>query len=201
MDAGLDMVLVSSDDKEVGTVDQLILDQATITVNALVVRRGTLIANAVEVPMGALAIGNDGNVRLSYTAEQFEALPPFDPNKYMSPLVPTPAGTLGVPATGSAPVTRKSPEGAGPEALESQGLGYVLVRAGSSVHSRDGKEVGAVHQLSYDPNTGRLRRFAVREGMFLAKEVELPVELIGRVDNDALQLVVDADQVHEAEIR
>src|SRR5579875_875619 len=157
MDVGLDMVLVSSDDKEVGAIDQLILDQATITVTALVVRRGTLIPNAVEVPMGALAVGNDGNVRLSYTADQFEALPPFDPTKYMSPLVSTPAGTLGVPSTGSGPLPGSRPEDVARVTPEPQGLGYVLVRAGSSVHSRDGKEVGAVHHLSYDPNSGRLR--------------------------------------------
>jgi PRC-barrel domain protein len=77
MDVGLGMRLRTRDDREAGSVDQLILDPGTAEVRAIVLRKGTIVPREVEVPMGALEVESDGAVRLACTADQLGALPPF----------------------------------------------------------------------------------------------------------------------------
>ena len=71
------------------------------------------------------------------------------------------------------------------------GRGGVAVREGSAVYSRD----GTVHRLTYDPDSGALRHFVVREGVLFTEDVALPASLIERVDDDVVRLAVDAGEL------
>jgi sporulation protein YlmC with PRC-barrel domain len=205
MDVGLGMHLLTRDDKDVGTVDRLILDPDTGVVTSIVIRKGTFLPRDVEVPMGALEVESNGEVRLSYIADQIDKLPPFVADKYEPP----PAGyvsPLGYPiqalywpiADGRR--TQGSATGEEPPTRRRQDAEHAVIREGSAVLSRDGKEVGIVHRLSYDPNDGVLRHFVVREGMLFTKDVAFPASLIARVNDGMVQLSVDADDLPNHEL-
>lgn len=190
MDVGLGMQLLTRDGKDAGTAERLILDPDTGTVRTIVIRKGTILPREIEVPMGALEVESDGNVRLSYTADQIDELPPFIAHHYGPP----PSGYASLPGYAV-------DEGADmrSDALERRDKN-VVIQEGSAVLSRDSKEVGAVHRLTYEPNSGVLRHFVVREGVLFTKDVALPASLIARFDDDLVQLRADAIELRDHEI-
>jgi len=206
MDVGLGMHLLTRDDQDIGTVDRLILDPDTGAVTSIVIRKGAFLRRDVEVPMGALEVESDGEVRLSYTANQIDELPPFvagkygpPPAGYASPLG-HPVGALYWPLAareGTKSVTPEDKEGA----AQQRNRDYAEIRKGSAVVGREGKEVGIVDRLTYDPNNGSLRRFVVREGLFFTRNVELPASLIAGADDGMIRLNVDSDELRDYEVR
>jgi uncharacterized protein YrrD len=194
------MRLRTRDSQDVGTVDRLILDPSIGAVTSIVIRKGTFLPRDVEVPMGALELDSEANVRLSYTAAQIDELPSFvsehyepPPAGYVSPLG-YPVGALYWPIDAMGPTSGSTGEGAAPTREHAE------IREGSAVLSRDGREIGVVHRLTYEPNSGALRHFVVREGVFLTKDMALPASLIDRVDDGMVRLSVDAGELRNHEI-
>lgn len=222
MDIGLGMHVYTSDGQDVGSVDRLILDPDTNQVKAAVIRKGTFMRHDVEVPRDMMNVTPDGTIRLSATADEVKSLPEFDPGAYTDapPDYRSPAGYpsegLYLPF-GYAPGIFAGAPGAVPgagiladnggiaaddeEARElaaawrRQDLENAVVQEGSKVLSRDGEEVGKVHQLNFDPQSGKLTGIVVRRGILFAKETELPASLVSGVGDGVVTLSVNADEV------
>lgn len=178
------------DDQDIGRVDQLVLDPTSNTVKAAVIRQGHLLPRDVEVPVTALAPDAAGHLRLAYTADQLDTLPEFVASSYTS--VPpisyvAPPGLLWPVDYGMLLATDEAWM-----APTQQDLANALIAEGSDIVSRDGKTVGQLGQLTFDPTSGRLTRFVIRTGLIFTRALELPAALITRSDDRVLTLRVDA---------
>lgn len=199
----------ASDGQEIGTVDRLIVDPESGGVKAAVLRRGALLTRDVEVPLDALQVDADGAVTVLYSAAEVEALPEFEPDRYVSPPLEY-VSPVGYPATGLAwPSSYGLPASATGEGeaidgetmraideeMERQNLENAVVGVGSQVLGRDGEKVGDVHEIAFDEETGRITRLVVRRGLIFADEREVPVSLIASVDDDFVYLSVDGGEL------
>ena len=196
------------DDQAVGTVEQVILDPATSTVKAAVIRRGGLLHRDVEVPVTALEPGPAGDLRLAYTADQLDQVPDFQESRYtatppIGTALPAGYGTGGLlwpVGAGIMPPVAPVPGSAWEADAEDeavttptqQDLANALVAEGSDVISRDGRVVGQLGGLSFDPAAGRLTHVTVRRGLIFTQDTELPASLIARSDDRVLTLRLDA---------
>src|SRR5438067_9180068 len=72
----------TTDGKDVGTIDRLIVDPGNNEIKAAVIRKGVILPRDVEVPLSALEPGPDGTIRLAYTADQVDQLPEFFEGNY-----------------------------------------------------------------------------------------------------------------------
>jgi uncharacterized protein YrrD len=207
MNVDIGATVRSSDGKDVGKVDQLILDPASHEVKAAVVRKGVFLGRDVEVPLDAMAPDHDGALRLTYTADQVDNLPSFYEHNYTTtapagfiPWAGYPAGAFywplsygaGVPAstTGNSDVDREVAA-----ALRRWDLENAVVGEGSDVIDREGQKVGTVHDLTFDPESGRLTQLVVQKGFIFHTDVTLPASLVARADGGALYLKVAADEI------
>ncbi|HWE62454.1 MAG TPA: PRC-barrel domain-containing protein [Chloroflexota bacterium] len=214
MDIKLGMHVYTSDDKDIGTVDRLILDPERGTVKAAVVRKGLLLHDDVEVPAEMMVARSRGDARIAYTAAEVDRLPRFDEGSYISP-PPDYLPPMGYPSTsiywpvgygvGAAPFDMQPAPGmAAPwtgdtevdheigAALRRQDLENAVIGEGSAVLGRDGEKVGTVHELTFDPATSRLTGLVVHKGILMGKDTELPASLIDTVDDGVVYLKVDA---------
>jgi uncharacterized protein YrrD len=193
----------TSDGEDVGVVDKLIFDPETDRVKAVAIRRGFILRRDVEVPIDDLVAAPNGReLRLTCTADHSKDLPPFDESKYTTPPVDytTPAG---IPSTGLlwpagypgdiAPVTVE--QGVDPHvraeiasALHQLDFENAVVGAGSAVKSRDGEQVGDVHRIVFEPETGRVRFLVVRCGFLFREDVELPASTIASIGDGVVYL-------------
>lgn len=205
----------TSDGKDVGKIEKLILNPETGDVTAAVVHKGFILADDVEIPIEALEADRKGQARLSYSADEVDKLPRFMEGNYTSPppdysppvgyapgglLWPSATYPAGAPSLGANygyDVDRATSDEAD-AARRDRDYMSAIIDEGSDVMSRDGEKVGDVHRVSVDTDTGRPVSFVVRKGFLFTEDLELPASLIESVDDGVVYLNVDKDQVSDA---
>jgi uncharacterized protein YrrD len=204
----------TTDGKDVGTIDRLIVDPSNNEIKAAVLHKGMILSRDVEVPLSAIERGPDGSVQLTYTADQVDQLPEFLESKYTATppagyVPPADYPTAGIywpigygifatpplpetdVSTGSAALDREARE-----ALERQDLENAVIGEGSDVVDRDGEKVGALARLVFDPAGHRLTSFVVRKGFIFTEDRELPASAITHLDDGVIYLRVSKHEVH-----
>lgn len=217
MDITLGMHVYTSDHKDLGTVDRLILDPDHSRVKGVVVRKGVLIHQDVELAVDMIMAGSSGDALIAYTSEEIDKLPRFEeanyttpPADYRLPMGYPPASFywpmgygMGVPAGELQPAASPiAPSWTGDSttdrevsaALRRQDLENAVIGEGSDVLGRDGEKVGTVHELTFDPTTSELTGLVVHKGLFKGEDTELPVSEIDSVDDGVVYLNVDAKE-------
>lgn len=194
------------DDHDVGRIAHLILDPETGHVKLAVIRRGFILHEDIEIPLDAFQVDEAGKVIVRYTADQVRALPHFDESRYeeVSPdVLPAwgypdaagmlwPAGALPGPLLPPAhPLDPNAPAGQ----RTAEDLANAVIRAGSDVISRDGEKIGDIQTVNFDPGTGQTRSIVVRRGLLNVEEFEIAGDAIQSVDDQAVYLTLDAEQV------
>jgi uncharacterized protein YrrD len=207
--------VATSDGKEVGTIEKLILDPDTGDVFSVVIRKGMLFHRDFEVPLDGIVGQEEGVARLRYTEGQLDDLRTFDEGSYTTPPPERsteyasgygyPAASLLWPSRWSGPI---SGEPYGHDAIgdvrdevatmhREQDLSNAIVQEGSTVKSRDGEKLGEVHRLVFDPQTGRPTMLVIRKGFLFTEDVEVPAGLISSVDDDVVYLDVRHDELQQ----
>ena len=204
----------TTDGKDVGTIDRLIVDPGNNEIKAAVIHKGMILPRDVEVPLSALELGPDGSIRLTYTADQVDHLPEFfesnytatPPAGYVPPTDypmggiywPIGFGYFGAPqvpatdvSTGSSALDREARA-----ALERQDLENAVIGEGSDVVDRDGEKVGDVARLVFDPDGKHVTRFVVRKGFIFTEDRELPASVVDRVDDGVIYLRVSKQELN-----
>ena len=197
----------TSDGKDVGSIERLIVDPASGEVKAAVIRKGFILTEDIQIPLSALQDSPEGEVRLSYTADQIKDLPRFHDAEYVAPpaAYASPLGYPGaallwpvdyvppVPSSDAPPVSLAETD----EVLRQRGvnLDNVVIDRGSDVIGRDGEKVGEVHSVTVDATTGRPTKIVVRKGFLFTQDVELPAETIEHVSDGLVYLTVDKEQL------
>jgi uncharacterized protein YrrD len=204
----------TTDGKDVGTIDRLIVDPSNNEIKAVVIHKGMILPRDVEVPLSAIERGPDGSVQLPYTADQVDQLPEFFESNYTAtppawyvPPADYPTAAIywpigyGVFATPPLPETAVSTGNAAldretREALERQDLENAVIGEGSDVVDRDGEKVGALARLVFDPDGHRLTSFVLRKGFIFTEERELPASAITRIDDGVIYLRVSKHELN-----
>jgi len=204
----------TSDGKDVGTIDRLIVDSSNNKIKAAVIRKGFLLPRDVEVPLSALEPAPDGSIQLTYTADQVDKLPEFFESNYTAtppagyvPPADYPTGGIYWPigygffappplpetdvSTGSGALDREARE-----ALEWQDLENAVIGEGSDVVDRDGAKVGDIARLVFDADGHQLTSFVVRKGFIFTEDRELPASVITRVDDGIIYLRVGKQELN-----
>jgi uncharacterized protein YrrD len=198
--------VVTSDGREVGTIDKVILDPDGGDLHAIVVRQGLLFGHDVEILIDDIVGEENGLARLRLTAKQLDDLPRFYEANYTTPPPERsaeytsgygyPAGSMLWPSRWSGPVSGEpyghDAVGAVADEVASlhlqQDLGNAVIQEGSDVRSRDGEKVGEVHRMVFDPTTGRPIALVIRKGFLFTEDIEVPVGLISSIDDDRVYL-------------
>ncbi|MGH2409240.1 MAG: PRC-barrel domain-containing protein [Chloroflexota bacterium] len=207
----------SLDDQDIGTIDRLIMDPYQNEVTSVVIRKGVWLPRDVEVPVGDLRRGVNGEYSINLSAQQVKDLPEFHAAAYVEPpadftMAPGfsagsiywPAGMMmGVPrnvplGTQASDPTIGSDTAVGDEvrnALSHDAWDSAVIRKGSTVTGRDGKNIGKIEDVSFDTNTGAVTGLVVRSGLLMHTDRPLDPSLIDSVDEGVVYLKVDSDQV------
>jgi sporulation protein YlmC with PRC-barrel domain len=199
----------TSDGRDAGTVERLILDPECNALRAVVLHRGMLLGRSVEVPLQLLEPGPDSALRLTCTAEQEQDLQEFVEGSYTTPPPdvgaplaetsdrfswPLGPGVTAPPPTASGSAIDSAVRQDIAEAWRQQEARNAVLAAGSAVKNQDGEKVGTVHGLIVDPISGELGQIIVRTGFLSHADFEFPAELIAVVDDDVVHLNVPATE-------
>jgi sporulation protein YlmC with PRC-barrel domain len=205
------MHVLSSDDRELGVIHQMLIDPARRVVTAVVVRQRAFPPHDVAVPVSAMQGEPTAGLHLTATAERVRALPGFEEHYYTTPLPDdeTVGGrdseanwTMAVMAELALlrPQNRDRDDAAQAEVdaiIRRQDRENAVIGVGSAVRGPDGQVVGDLRQLTFQIVSGRLMSLVVRmhAGHLYEEDVEVPATLITSVDDDTITLSVDRDWV------
>lgn len=94
----------------------------------------------------------------------------------------------GLPAATGAEMLDQATSAEVREAWRKQDAQNAVLGASSDVRSRDDEKLGTIHGLIVDPLSGQVTRLVLHKGLLGGEEIELPGELIARVDDDVVYL-------------
>ncbi|MGE5374406.1 MAG: PRC-barrel domain-containing protein [Bacteroidota bacterium] len=202
----------SSDGKELGKINRIVLNPDTNEITHIVVQKGWLFAEDKVIPYNRVRSATGDKVVIDKSVDDFDQLPPFEETHY-----------VGVSARDAA--ARTMPAEAYPGDVfvpgfywyppygyagsQASGLPYytwprteteqnipantVPLQEGAKVISADDKHIGNVDRLLVGPNSSHVTHFVIAEGLFFKDKKLVPANWIKTVSNDEVRLNVSAD--------
>jgi sporulation protein YlmC with PRC-barrel domain len=203
----LDARVVSSDGKELGSVQRAVFDPQRQEVTQLVISTGGLLGRDVLVPIEQVAGARpDGDaIQLTLDRASVERLETFVPEQYgMPPAGWIYPGAYGFGAYGGfvwpmpyVPPPQPAP-GVSPHDQEA------TIAKGATVMARGGEDVGVVDDIRVEGRRGELQGFVLRIGGALrtffggGDTVVVDRQAIDRVEDGIVYLHLSADEIRDA---
>jgi sporulation protein YlmC with PRC-barrel domain len=197
-----DASVYSSDGKDLGHLDRVVLDPKTKELTHLVIRQGFFFTEDKIVPMHLVESSTEDRVSLKHMADVLD-LPQFEekyylsadeldeertrpahPEDYVAPLLwYPPLGTAWwSPAYGyanletEAVIERNIPEGTVP------------LKEGAEVISADGEHVGDIERVFTDGNTNRATHLVISKGLLFKSKKLIPTSWVATTEEDKIEL-------------
>ncbi|MEZ4864895.1 MAG: PRC-barrel domain-containing protein [Caldilineaceae bacterium] len=201
----------TADGKDVGAIERVVLDPQTDEISHIVVREGWLFTEDKVVPTRLIDRAVADRVQLRADVQNLDELPQFEEVYYVPP---GEAADDAYPADYAPSLYWYPPVGAAWSGYYTGYYGYPLapyvshternipegtvgLREGARVVSADGKHVGHVERVFTNNELNRATHLLITEGWLFQAKRAIPVEWIRTVDEDEIELAVDAHTLEQ----
>ncbi len=194
------------DDKELGTVEWVLVDPETRAVKSLGVRHGRIREHAVKIPLEEISV-SPNQEHLIAAIDEADTHHLTHRTAHQQPGIVNGEAVAASVGGGVWPANaftskRRDPE-AGPlqselqEMVDMVNTDVVVLGDGSDVYSKDMKHVGEIEQIRFETHTGQLLSLEMKGGFLHHREFELPREFIGGVDEGSIYLTLNHEDVKQ----
>ncbi len=192
----------TSDNRQVGTVDHIVLEPEKKEVTHLVVRKGLLFGKDKVIPVSAVQSEASDGLVLQQDSSNLDGFPDFEESHYAPSEGDTwaearhaegPSNRGTSYLVGGAPIS-VSPMDAPRNVAKTRNIPdeTVPLKSGSKVISSDGQNVGSVERVITDTSAGQATDLIILQGLLLKTKKQIPAEWITNVMEDEVHLKVDA---------
>jgi uncharacterized protein YrrD len=200
--------VLSQDGTKIGTVEHLVVDPSQDAITHIVVSKGFLFPKERVLPIDSVAEASHETVVVGNEVDP-DQLPEFEESHYIylddaaagAEPTPDPAPLVWALPIYGAEMTGYPvyPPGTIRETTRNVPDGSHVVKAGSSVVTADGEDVGKVREVDVS-DSGGLISIAVDPGWF-KKEQTIPAQFIRTIDDDRVVLAVGSKTLSQLERR
>jgi uncharacterized protein YrrD len=209
----------SSDGRDVGHVDRVVLDPRTDEVSHIVVEKGILFVTDKVVPIDLVDTATEERITLCQDEQGLGSLPDFEEIQYVEAETPTVESQDQAQEEYASPLYWYPPlgatwGGAGGFLAYSGLYGFpsppVVVRAtknipenavaleeGARVVGKEGEHVGNVDEILTDPEANRVTHLVVSRGVLHKERKLIPVTWLSEVHENEICLAVAAQVVKD----
>ncbi len=215
----------TTDGKDVGSIDRVILDPRSNEISGIVVKQGWLFSEDKVISIDLIASASEDRVTLRQTKHDLNKLPPFEETYYV-PLeeedYPQGLSEKAIARTNYAPASYAYPPvgtewwgyggyfglpPAEPVATSDYGADYIqrtktnipegtiAVREGARVMSVDNQHVGDVEEVFTDPASNAATHILISQGHFFKEHKLVPTNWIKSERENEVQLTVNTSLV------
>lgn len=206
MDLDLGKHVKTSDGRDVGKVDRLIIKPETHEIHGFVVHEGHLLTRDVIVELDDVDnVDADGVVHLKLTEAQTNELNAFEQEKYY---VPSSEQYHAFSSQGWAGSTVTDPMSFGgseysdgqPHLIHPSSFSAddVILTEGTDIYDSEGARLGSLDEIVYTPN-GLVTGLLVRGGHFHHHDVQVPIDAVSMMTHERIHLRVNAASLASAE--
>ena len=205
----------TSDSKQAGVVDRVVLDPRTGVVTDIIVREGHIFTEDKVVPIDFIATAEDARVILTKTEAELQDLPAFEepyyvpagdknwhgapnlgPDPYVDSLYLYPPMGGGMGTYGYTPYVNSPLDHSIDQIQRNIPEGTFAVKEGARVYSSDGKHVGDIDDVFVDDETNRVTHFVIAKGVLFKEHKLIPLNWARANDEEEIVLTVPTDVVH-----
>ena len=195
----------TTDGREVGHIDRVVIDPITKKVTHVVVRKGLLFADERVVPIGLVAEATEDCINLREDAGDLHHLPKFEESRYVrlledeggrsSPASGVYANSLyePAPAGGSYPDLGHSGPQYVPRVEQNIPEGTVALREGARVITDDGQMVGHVEEILADAESEEATHFLISKGLLTKERKLIPTLWVREIEQNEIYLIAPAN--------
>ncbi len=197
----------SSDEQELGFIQELVIDPRSRVVTHIVVQQGLFFASDRLISVDLIAEADDGQVILKDTAAKLDAELSQEYREH--DYAPLEDETLKEHVGGGGrawvrpPQTRISqipypsvvPPGIGPLPTDPEvivPLEDITLEQGALVRTKDGKRIGTVDECITDDEE-KLTHILIRKGTFFSVPKLVPIDWVARIEENEVVLAVNAE--------
>jgi uncharacterized protein YrrD len=202
-----DAKVLTSDNKDVGRVDRIVIDPSTREITHLVIRQGWLFTEDKVLPISWVSDTVDNNLRLRALSDDLEGLPVFEENYYVSvdedglesqqrvadyaaPYLFYPYGL----SLGSATYLNDD-LGTPQKTARNIPARTVALKEGANVIASDGEHVGDVERVVSQGDSDVASYLVISKGLLFKERKVIPNSWVQEVQEDKVRLVVDSEVV------
>jgi sporulation protein YlmC with PRC-barrel domain len=196
------MKVISSDGKDVGEIERVVIDPVTKSVSHVVIEKGLLFPDDRVLPVNLIQETQGKEATLRIEAEKLGDLPKFEVTEYVRlndeeqeqlpnpgvvpfyPMAPVPLWRPGLT------MTLESGEPLIEETERNIPTGEVALKEGADILDLDGKKVGEVDELLTNPESDQITDVIVSRGTILKEEKRIPITWVSHMDEKAIHLAV-----------
>lgn len=196
----------TSDGKDVGRVDRVVLHPKTKEVTHLVVNKGFLFNEDKVIPIGLVASTAGNRVTLHGIESDLDTLLPFEEPHYL-PLDESEAGIAAYPLGWASPYYLYDPLG-GDLGYTNYEAGYnhpyhskteqnipqdtIALKEGARVITANGQDIGSVTRIFTNSQNDQVTHILIAEGFIIKEHKLIPVSWIREIQQDEIRLNVGA---------
>lgn len=194
------------DDKDLGSVEWVLVDPETREVKSLGVRHGYIREHAVKIPLEEISVSPNQEYLIAAIDEAdthnlTHRTAHEQPGMVTGDAVAASVGGGVWPANAFATKRRDADAGLVHSELremtEMLNADVVILGEGSDVFSKDLKHIGEIEQIRYETHTGQLLSLEMKGGFLHHREFELPGELIDGLDEGSVYLSLNHDDLKQ----
>ncbi|MFW6414598.1 MAG: PRC-barrel domain-containing protein [Verrucomicrobiota bacterium] len=201
----------SSDNQQIGTINELVIDPRTRIITHMVIKRGLFFASDQLIPTSIVSDTDEASVVLSENAQEIAQrfVQDYRSDEYLELEDEHARDTLGTGgrvwsrplyiSTTEAPYQSVVPPGIGPLIPETEPpmpLDEIVLEKGSPVKTKEGKEIGRVKECISDDND-KITHFIIKEGVFFSMPKRVPIDWIHKIQENEVILAVPAEAIEK----
>ena len=187
----------SSDEKNAGNIHQVVIDPETKEVTHIIILRGPLFKDDKVIPVENVVSASQESVVLNCKLEEIKAMSPLDIKKY-TPLDEASGGAQSYSPTMGGLYSNPGPQPyVVTETTRTIPEELVVLKEGARVISSDEEHVGNIERVYTDPDSGKVSRFIVSQGLLLKTKKAVPIQMVDKIEDDEVYLSVGAQQLAE----
>jgi sporulation protein YlmC with PRC-barrel domain len=207
--------ILTSDNKEAGHLERVVIDPRSKQVTHIVFRKGLLNAKDKVLPMAMVGMAAPDEIGIRVTADRVDELDDYEETKYVTTNEDNPTyDNSDAPAARDAALIPPAPAVYAYPVYVSPGYGdgrvmatpvppnmvrekqvnipenTVAIKDGAQVTTSDGKHVGKVQEVLTNQDGGKITHFRITRGSINKQAYLIPVEWVDRMDPEELTLTV-----------
>ena len=202
--------VVTTDNREVGQIERVVIDPNTAEVTHLVIQIGLLKAKHKVVPIDLVMSGDENQIVLRLAAEEVAQQPDFEEIEYLV----TDETKLGrdttevvaheplafawyplYPPSPLVPYRRELPYATGTHLNIPDGT--VAVKEGAKVITRDGKQTGRIDEVLTETDGPGVAYMLIATGLLQREKKLIPVRWIDSLNEDEVHLMIGAHTIEK----
>ena len=188
------MHIFTFEDKDIGSLQRVVIDPETYEVTHVVIKKGLLSASEKVMSVNNISSISENEIHINCTADEFEEMAPLDIEVDLPVKERIADEQTYLPLAGGLYTTPMPKQPFNIQIKRTIPENLVALQIGARVIGDDDEHLGDIESAGTDPETGRISHLVVVSGLLAKVRKTIPMKWVNMVNEDEVRLTIDTYQ-------